>query len=141
MPSSDSFDALIDRLRRGDNAAATEIYERFARQLIQQAQQRLVGRLRGKADPEDVVQSVFKSLYGRLQDGQFVLPNWDSLWGLLVQITLRKCGHRVEYFHAAKRDVRNEVSPGALPLNHPPHPHLRYGRHFWRGSDADSHLK
>src|SRR5262249_2068606 len=39
------------------------------------------------------------------------LENWDSLWGLLVAITLSKCARRMNYFHAAKRDVDREL-PG-----------------------------
>lgn len=111
MQDSGSFDELLLRLRSGDEAAAAEIHERFARQLIGLAQRKLDGRLRAKADPEDVVQSVYKSLCLRLQDGQFELADWNGLWGLLVRITLRKCGHHVQHFLAAKRDVRQEIPP------------------------------
>ena len=66
--------------------------------------------VRRKVDPEDVLQSVFRSFFVRYAANQMQLPNWDSLWGMLVVITLRKCGRRAEYFHAARRDVQREVS-------------------------------
>ena len=43
------------------------------------------------------------------------VDSWDNLWGLLACITLRKCGHRIKYFQAARRDVLREVSPTPLP--------------------------
>ena len=39
------------------------------------------------------------------------MSSWDSLWSLLTQITLRKCGHCMEHLCAARRDVRKERSP------------------------------
>jgi RNA polymerase sigma-70 factor (ECF subfamily) len=108
-----SFDELIERLRRQDEAAATQVYDRFGRRLIALARGHLDGRLRPKLDPEDVVQSVFQTVFRRLADGQFDLGGWDGLWGLMTRITVRKCGRWREYFHAASRDVEKEVArPG-----------------------------
>jgi len=97
------------RLHAGDKMAADQLYHRFSQQLIALARSRLDGLIRKKVDPEDVVQSVYKSFFLRYQAGQFELANWNSLWGLLTRITLRKCGHQVEHFHANKRDIRQEV--------------------------------
>ena len=53
--------------------------------------------------------------------GEYDITGWESLWSLLVVITLRKCGHRVEYFRAARRDVRREeVQPAATAESPPP---------------------
>jgi RNA polymerase sigma-70 factor (ECF subfamily) len=111
MSEQDSFEGLMDRLRRGDDDAASEIFNRFARRLIGLARSRLNERLRQKMDPEDVMQSVFKSFFRVQADGKLDLANWDSLWALLTVITLRKCGHRVEYYRAACRRVDREVTP------------------------------
>jgi RNA polymerase sigma-70 factor (ECF subfamily) len=62
-------------------------------------------------DPEDVLQSVFRSFFVRQAEGQFNLGDWDDLWSLLVRITVRKCGRRVAAFCAERRDVRREVRP------------------------------
>jgi RNA polymerase sigma-70 factor (ECF subfamily) len=109
---SSSFDAMMTRLRSGDQAAAREIFHRYANRLIGLARSRLSNLMQQKVDPEDVIQSVFKSFFVRQADGRFDLENWDSLWAMLTVITLRKCGHRVEYFRAACRDVRREADVG-----------------------------
>jgi RNA polymerase sigma-70 factor (ECF subfamily) len=111
MSEQDSFADLMVRLQHGDQAASSEIFDRFARRLIGLARSRLDERLRQKVDPEDVMQSAFKSFFRVHADGKLDLENWDSLWALLTVITLRKCGHRVEYFRAACRDVAREVTP------------------------------
>jgi RNA polymerase sigma-70 factor (ECF subfamily) len=112
MASNDSFDSLMNRLRDGDEAAAREVFQRYAHRLIGLARSRLSNLMQQKVDPEDVIQSVFKSFFLRQADGRFDLENWDSLWAMLTVITLRKCGHRVEYFRAACRDVRREADVG-----------------------------
>src|SRR5262249_13290986 len=81
--------------------------------LIGLARTRLDARLRTKMDPEDVMQSVLKSFFARHADRPFDLGGWDSLWSLLTAITLNKCGHKVEHFLAARRDVRRERAPPA----------------------------
>lgn len=111
MPDDSAFAALMDRLRRGDPAAAEEVFRRFAGRLIGLARAHLDARVRQKEDPEDVVQSVLKSFFLRQQDGAFDLEGWDGLWALLTVITLRKCGLRAEHFRAARRDVGREVVP------------------------------
>jgi RNA polymerase sigma-70 factor (ECF subfamily) len=99
------------RLRAGDDDAATEVFYRFADRLVALAQRRLPGPIRRKVDPEDVLQSVFRSFFARQKAGAMAdLENWDSLWAMLVVLTLRKCGRRIEYFHAARRDVQREVA-------------------------------
>ena len=109
MSPEPAFDALMERLRRGERQAAEEIFHRFARRLIGLARSRLEPAIRQKVDPEDVMASVFKSFFLRHAGGQFELDDWDGLWSLLTVITLRKCGHKVEHFRAARRDVKREV--------------------------------
>ncbi len=113
MSQGASFDDLLTRLRTGDDQAAKAIFDRFANRLIGVARARLGQRFRPKLDPEDVVQSVYKSFFVRFAEGQFELKTWDNLWALLTVLTVRKCGHRIEYFQAARRDVRGEVAPPA----------------------------
>jgi len=114
VPGANSFDDLIDRLRAGDERAATQLFNRFASRLIGLVQKRTAGLLRQKLDPEDVLQSVFRSFFVRFAEGQFDLKNWDSLWSLLTLITLRKCNTSIDFFRASRRDVLREVpfAPG-----------------------------
>lgn len=114
MSPNHSFDDLMARLRSGDNDAATQVFNRFAGRLIALARRRLDPQILQKMDPEDVLQSVFRSFFRCQAAGQMDdLATWDNLWGMLVVITLRKCGRRLDYFHAACRDVQREVSAPA----------------------------
>jgi RNA polymerase sigma-70 factor (ECF subfamily) len=108
---SNSFAEFLTRLRGGDDAAAQELFGRFAHQLINLARQHLDAGLRRKVDPEDVVQSVYKSFFIRYGEGNLDLVSWNSLWGLLALITVRKCADRAAYHRAECRDAAREVSP------------------------------
>jgi RNA polymerase sigma-70 factor, ECF subfamily len=103
-----SFVDLLGRLREGNQDAAVELVDRYTRRLVGLARNRLNSRIRSKEDPQDVIQSVFKSFFRRCTQGQFELSNHDDLWALLVRLTLNKCGHRVEYYEAAKRNIHRE---------------------------------
>jgi RNA polymerase sigma factor (sigma-70 family) len=111
MSADSSFADFMARLRAGDPLAADQLFRQFAGRLIVLARGRLEASVRAKVDPEDVVQSVFGSFFRRQVQSDFALDSWDGLWGLLTTITLRKCGHRLVYFHAARRDVQREVRP------------------------------
>lgn len=111
MSPLDSFAALMDRLKAGDGPAAREVFERFATRLMGLARKSLDGRLLQKVDPEDVVQSAYKSFFVGQREGAWEFGGWDGLWGMLTLITLRKCAQRAEYYRAEKRDVRRELPP------------------------------
>jgi RNA polymerase sigma-70 factor (ECF subfamily) len=69
-------------------------FERVTRRLIGLARQHLHGRPQHKIEPEDVVQSAYKSFLLRYGEDALAAEGWDSLWGLLTTITLRKCTGR-----------------------------------------------
>ena len=114
---SDSFADFLARLHNRDDAAAQELFGRFAYQLIALARQHIDAGLRHKVDPEDVVQSAYKSFFFRYGDGKLDAVNWNSLWGLLTLITVRKCADRAAHHAAECRDATREVPP---PLAHEP---------------------
>jgi RNA polymerase sigma factor (sigma-70 family) len=111
MPPDVPFTELMARLRGGDADAARAVFDRFARRLVALAASRLPPALAAKVDAEDVVQSVFRSFFLRHAAGRLTPENWDSLWSLLTVLTVRKCGHQIEHFHAGRRDVRREAAP------------------------------
>jgi RNA polymerase sigma-70 factor (ECF subfamily) len=82
--------------------------------------------MRSKVDPEDIVQSVFRSFFLRFQDGDWRFVNWDSLWGLLALVTLRKCSNRCAYLCRECRDGSREVDAAAAvpwePIDPTPSP-------------------
>jgi RNA polymerase sigma-70 factor (ECF subfamily) len=114
MPPDDSFAELMARLRAGDQAAATRVFRQFTRRLLGLARNRLDPVVRQKVDPEDVLQSAYRSFFRRHAEGEFDLDGWDGLWGLLTCITLRKCGHQIDRFRTACRDVRREAAGVSL---------------------------
>jgi RNA polymerase sigma-70 factor (ECF subfamily) len=111
MADDAAFDDLMGRLRRGDPDAAADVFHRYAARLVALARARLAGRLRQKVDPEDVLQSAYRSFFRRHAGGEFDVADWDSLWGLLTVITVRKCGKWADWFRAGKRALGAEA-PG-----------------------------
>jgi RNA polymerase sigma-70 factor, ECF subfamily len=109
IPPDDSFADLMVRLRAGDDDAAAQVFRRFTHGLIALARAHLDSRVRQKVDPEDVLQSVYRSFFLRCEQGKLDLGGWDSLWSLLAVITARKCGRWARRFHAGRRDVSAEV--------------------------------
>jgi RNA polymerase sigma-70 factor (ECF subfamily) len=109
------FIELMNRLRDGDADTARVIFDQYARRLVCLAATRLPRALAPKLDPEDVVQSVFRSFFARYGEGRFVLAGWDSLWTVLTVLTVRKCGHRVRHFRANRRAVHRESPATADP--------------------------
>jgi RNA polymerase sigma-70 factor (ECF subfamily) len=107
--ASDSFRTFLAQLQAHDSAADRVIFERFAGQLVALARRRIGEILRHKVDPEDVVQSTYKSFFHRYGDAELAVVNWNSLWGLLTRITLRKCAERVAYHRAECRDAAREA--------------------------------
>jgi RNA polymerase sigma-70 factor (ECF subfamily) len=149
MRPTESFSAVMEQLRSGEDAAARAVFQRFARQLVALARRRVEGRLAHRLDPEDVVQSAFKSFFVRYRDGKLQVGDWDGLWGLLTLITLRKCADRFEYLRAERRDVAREapardgqVPPWQLTAGREPQPYeaallTETVEQLWRAADAD----
>jgi RNA polymerase sigma-70 factor, ECF subfamily len=106
---SDSFAEFMSTLQAQDNNAARELFARFTHQLMTLASRHIDAGLRHRVDAEDVVQSTYKSFFLRYGAGEFTFVNWNSLWGLLTLITVRKCAERAAYHRAERRDASREV--------------------------------
>ena len=107
---SNSFAEFLARLHNGEDAAAQELFGRFTHQLVALAVRHVDAGLRHKVDAEDVVQSAYKSFFLRYGPGNLELVNWNSLWGLLTLITVRKCAERATYHRAERRNAAREVA-------------------------------
>jgi RNA polymerase sigma-70 factor (ECF subfamily) len=94
---------LMARWRAGDEEAAATLWRRYARRLIALARRRISGRLNRHVDPEDVVQSAYRSFFVGARSDRYVLQHSGDLWRLLVAITLHKVQHQVKHHLAMKR--------------------------------------
>jgi RNA polymerase sigma factor (sigma-70 family) len=110
LSSTGSVTQLIDLLRIGSTDASDEalrqIWERYLPRLLTLARRQLDRRIRVLHDEEDVVQSMGRSFFRRLRRGDFDVADRDSLWALLVTITLNKARNAADRHFAAKRDIR-----------------------------------
>src|SRR5262249_51596235 len=108
MPTGGSFADVLRRLETGDDRAASLVVHHFAQRLVALARSRLDTVLRRKVEPEDLVQSVFRTFFHRCRDGHFDLGSWQDLWSLLAVIAVRKCVNKAEYLRAECRDPARE---------------------------------
>jgi RNA polymerase sigma-70 factor, ECF subfamily len=117
-PTGDAPDtsdrSLLQRLRHGEESAATALYLRYARRLLALAQARTSSDLAAKEEADDIVQSVFKSFFRKASAGLYDVPEGEELWNLLLVITINKIRAKGNYHRAAKRDMR--LAAGEQPL-------------------------
>jgi RNA polymerase sigma-70 factor, ECF subfamily len=111
-PASSDDQSLLRKVRIGDQEAARQLYERYGEQLIALARRRISQRFSRRVDPEDIVQSVFRTFFGRAKAGEFVLEGPDDLCRLLARITVHKTLRQIAFHHMGKRDVTKEATGG-----------------------------
>lgn len=104
------FLEFAGRLTNGEQEATQVLLDRYSVRLVALARSRLGTRLRPKADPEDVFQSVLRTFFRRLGSGEIELRDWSTLSGLLSLLTLRKVQSYAQHYGAARRDPRREVA-------------------------------
>ena len=93
--------------------AASLIWQRYFRDLLDLARKNLDKRVRRRTDEEDVLQSMFQSFCARQGRGEFDLADRDELWRLLVTITLRKARNAARDHHRDRRDIAREQTISA----------------------------
>jgi RNA polymerase sigma factor (sigma-70 family) len=113
MPEPTDPQTLLNLLRAGDERAAREVFDTYVNSLLRLARTRISQRLASRVDPEDIVQSVFRTFFSRVKAGEFSIEEQDDLGKLLVSITVRKALRQVERHTAAKRDFAQECNLGA----------------------------
>ncbi len=101
--------ALLEKVRAGDQPAAEVLFSRYCRRLTSLARSRLSSRLKRRTDPEDVVQSVFRSFFFGARAGRFTLSRKGDLWRLLASITKHKLLRQFRHASADCRAIGSEV--------------------------------
>lgn len=101
---------LLEAFRSGQMDASTRLYMKYADRLIGMTARKSSSELAAKVDPEDIVQSVFRTFFRRVEKGQYDVPEGEDIWKLLLVITLNKIRAVVAFNRAAKRDMRRTRS-------------------------------
>jgi hypothetical protein len=94
---------LLERFRGGDDVAAAAIFARYFERLTLLARSRLSARLARRTDPEDIVQSVYRSFFVGVREGRYALGRGGDLWRLLASITKHKLLRQVRHQSADRR--------------------------------------
>ncbi|MBX7106076.1 MAG: hypothetical protein K1X57_18490 [Gemmataceae bacterium] len=97
---------LLARLHSGQDDAATQLYLRYAHRLRALAARRTADDLKSRIDPDDIVQSVFRTFFRRAARGEYAVPEGEELWKLFLVIALNKVRSVGAFHHAAIRDAR-----------------------------------
>src|SRR5205085_4152245 len=108
MSETPSAELLARYHCRHDEAAAEELFRRYAGRLTALARSRLSRALATRVDAEDVVQSAYRSFFLLAHDGEVLLRESGDLWRLLVRITLRKVYRSARRHRADRRSVARE---------------------------------
>lgn len=85
-----------------------ELIDRYSQRLFALARQQLPLCVRQRVDPEDVVQSVYRSFFRRLEEGNFAFTEAQDIWRLLAAMTFYKARNAVKYHLRECRDARRE---------------------------------
>lgn len=107
-----SNQVLVERWRTGDQDAARQLFNRYVDRLSAIARHRIGHRLTARLDPDDVVQSVFRTFFGRVRDGQYSIEEPDDICKLLTKITVNKTLRQIEFQQAACRNPGHETRQG-----------------------------
>src|SRR5262245_22187348 len=112
MAEDDRSGHLVARWREGDQQAAAELFRRYADRLVALAKSRLSRKMAQRVDPEDVVQSVYRSFFAETREGRYEFERGGDLWQLLVAITLHKLQLQIRKNTRHKRAVDREQTFG-----------------------------
>jgi RNA polymerase sigma-70 factor (ECF subfamily) len=108
-PSAWTSLVLFERYRDGDDSAADALFARYFARLTALARSRLSMRLAQRTDPEDIVQSVYRSFFVRVREGDYALSRGGDLWRLLAAITRHKLLRQVRHQRAGRRSADVEI--------------------------------
>ena len=110
MTDAELTDAqLVERWREGDEDAATILHERYLARLLNLVGRHLANKFNSRLDPDDVVQSVFRSIFRLTREGRFEFEGDGDFWKLLLTMALNKVRNTVRHHQAGKRDPAAEA--------------------------------
>jgi RNA polymerase sigma-70 factor (ECF subfamily) len=98
----------------GNQEAARVLFDRYADRLVAVARRHINHRLARRLDPEDVVQSVFRTFFRRARSGELNVYDPDRLCALLARITINKSIDKINFHKAAKRNLNLDADSGSV---------------------------
>jgi RNA polymerase sigma factor (sigma-70 family) len=99
---------LLRRVQADSETAADVLFARYVERLTRLARSRLAAELAARVDPEDIVQSAYRSFFVAARQGRFTVSESGDLWRLLVEVTLHKLYRQAARHKAARRSVRRD---------------------------------
>ena len=108
--SNHSDQSLIAKVKTGDESAATAIYERYAKRILSFVNSQMADQMHAEVQPEDIVQSVFKSIFRGVSSGGYNAPEGGTLWQLMAVVAVHKVRRNASKRHAQVRDSRRTQS-------------------------------
>src|SRR5437879_5530378 len=106
---------LIAALRAGNESAARELFDRYCERLMRLARRRIGHQMLRRVDPEDVIQSAFRTFFVRIRNDEFTFEGANDLFKLLVRLTVRKTLRQIAFHRAAKRNPEKEAQQSSDP--------------------------
>jgi RNA polymerase sigma factor (sigma-70 family) len=100
--------ALAQEIQAGSESAAKELFDKYCERLMRTAKRRIGQRMASRFDPEDVIQSAFRTFFKRVKNDEFTFEQEEDLFKLLVRLTVRKTLRQVVHHKAAKRSTDKE---------------------------------
>jgi RNA polymerase sigma-70 factor (ECF subfamily) len=117
MAEEQTFDKLIERVRRGDSQAARELVRLYEPEVRRYIHFRLTTpSLRRFVDSLDICQSVLANFFVHLDKGGLDLASPDQLRKLLITMARNKLYDHARKMHAERRDARRIQPGGGAPL-------------------------
>jgi RNA polymerase sigma factor (sigma-70 family) len=116
-----SVTRFITAAATGDMEALERIWKHYSGAMLNAARKRLSPMVRRVADEEDVAHSAFRSFCTLIGRGKVQVPDRESLWALLMTMTVRKAMKLSRHAQADKRDVRRQIDLEEIIARIPSH--------------------
>ncbi len=104
---------LAHEIQAGSESAAKELFDKYCERLMRLSKRRISQRMASRFDPDDVVQSAFRTFFKRVKNDEFTFEQEEDLFKLLVRLTVRKTLRQVVHHQAAKRSPTSEMTDGS----------------------------
>jgi RNA polymerase sigma-70 factor (ECF subfamily) len=128
MSADDPFLLLIQRVRDGDQEAATELVRQYEPAIRRAVRFQLRdSRLRRALDSMDVCQSVMGSFFARAALGQFEIDKPEQVLRLLVTMARNKLATQARKPHVRRQDQRG-IDPNDGAVAEPASPEITPSR-------------